>query len=316
MTESRSVFDKILLDKEDPAGGRVGFVSIDADSRLAKIISQTHATLLIGGTMRPIGELAIVGKEARKKVDFFQGRHVVGRERIFARVLLDDDLCFTYANLQTHAEVMWTKVAQTVTRLAATMQRGGLVVFVSSYDMIDKLRAALCGRLSPDRHQMWFDKKGADVDKILAEFGASVKLRPSVLVSVVGGRLSEGIDFKDDLCRCVVLVGLPYPNVNDAVLREKMRYYDAKTSADCAISGQEFYESKCIKAVNQSVGRAIRHKNDWAGIVLIDSRFARTNIQNQLSEWLRDAGINCVSDVNQLCTDFADFAATMANARI
>ena len=40
-----------------------------------------------------------------------------------------------------------------------------------------------------------------------------------VLLAVVGGRLSEGINFGDNLCRCVMVAGLPYPNPQDVVLQ-------------------------------------------------------------------------------------------------
>ena len=36
---------------------------------------------------------------------------------------------------------------------------------------------------------------------------------------------------------------------------------------------QVHYENLCMKAVNQSVGRAIRHKEDYAAILLLDHRF-------------------------------------------
>ena len=36
---------------------------------------------------------------------------------------------------------------------------------------------------------------------------------------------------------------------------------------------QVHYENLCMKAVNQSVGRAIRHKEDYAAILFLDHRF-------------------------------------------
>ncbi len=36
-----------------------------------------------------------------------------------------------------------------------------------------------------------------------------------ILLAVFRAKLSEGIDFKDDQARLVVIVGLPYPNISD-----------------------------------------------------------------------------------------------------
>ncbi|KAJ1487924.1 helicase C-terminal domain-containing protein [Baffinella frigidus] len=43
--------------------------------------------------------------------------------------------------------------------------------------------------------------------------------------------------------------------------------------ADGVKAGQEFYQNMCMKAVNQCVGRAIRHVGDYAAIILVDTRY-------------------------------------------
>ena len=78
-----------------------------------------------------------------------------------------------------------------------------------------------------------------------------------------------GINFSDDLGRLVIMVGLPYPNKFSPELKEKMEFLDKtiKYEPSCASStvsstpGQEHYENLCMKAVNQSIGRAIRFVN-------------------------------------------------------
>ena len=51
---------------------------------------------------------------------------------------------------------------------------------------------------------------------------------------VCRGRLSEGIDFPDGLCRAVIMVGVPYANVQDPFIKEKKNHLDniARISTD------------------------------------------------------------------------------------
>jgi regulator of telomere elongation helicase 1 len=40
------------------------------------------------------------------------------------------------------------------------------------------------------------------------------------------------------------------------------------------ISGEEWYVQSAMRAVNQAVGRVIRHKDDYGAIIFADQRFA------------------------------------------
>jgi chromosome transmission fidelity protein 1 len=108
---------------------------------------------------------------------------------------------------------------------------------------------------------------------------------------ILGGKLSEGINFSDDLARCVVVVGLPYANSRSAELKEKMEYLNRTTAnlrpeGENRTPGQMHYESLCFKAINQSIGRAIRHRNDYAALILADARYARPASQAALPAWI------------------------------
>jgi len=101
--------------------------------------------------------------------------------------------------------------------------------------------------------------------------------------------LKKRINFADDLCRCVLVAGLPYPDITDPVLKEKMQSLDKECrNAGIGITGQAYYQNLCMRTVNQSVGRAIRHANDYAAIVLADFRYSSdTRIWRGLPQWLR-----------------------------
>ena len=73
--------------------------------------------------------------------------------------------------------------------------------------------------------------------------------------------------------------------------KEKMAYLNETVKPDPGSGkrpGQVHYENLCMKAVNQSIGRAIRHREDYAAILLLDHRYSRPDIQSQLPGWIRD----------------------------
>ena len=95
--------------------------------------------------------------------------------------------------------------------------------------------------------------------------------------------MSEGINFSDELARCVVMVGLPHANPTDLTLQERMAYVEGAQGAG---AGREYYTNLCMKAVNQSIGRAIRHKGDYAAMLLLDGRYAKPDVRGRLPKWI------------------------------
>lgn len=43
------------------------------------------------------------------------------------------------------------------------------------------------------------------------------------------------------------------------------------------------------------LGRAIRHKDDWASLILLDSRYQNSRIYNKLPKWIQDVVISSTS---------------------
>ncbi|KCV71225.1 hypothetical protein H696_02176 [Fonticula alba] len=101
--------------------------------------------------------------------------------------------------------------------------------------------------------------------------------RGAVLFAVCRGKVSEGIDFSDGLARAVVVVGIPYPNVRDSQVELKRRFntsqarhfdnnpvfVEGRRQANPCMNGDAWYEAQAFRAVNQALGRVIRHINDW-----------------------------------------------------
>jgi len=61
-----------------------------------------------------------------------------------------------------------------------------------------------------------------------------------------------------------------------------------------------------MNAVNQSIGRAIRHQHDYAAIVLIDHRYTTSRIYTKLPGWIRKS-LNVTNLFNESFGTLATF---------
>ena len=73
---------------------------------------------------------------------------------------------------------------------------------------------------------------------------------------------------------------------------QKMEFLDSArrdpvSFPTAALSGDEWYKQQAFRAVNQAIGRVIRHSKDYGAIILCDSRFAHPSKTSQLPLWVR-----------------------------
>ncbi|CAH8845897.1 unnamed protein product [Trichobilharzia szidati] len=55
------------------------------------------------------------------------------------------------------------------------------------------------------------------------------------------------------------------------------------------LSGSEWYDAQAYRALNQALGRCIRHANDWGAVLLADARFVEqpSRYMSGISRWIR-----------------------------
>ena len=153
-------------------------------------------------------------------------------------------------------------------------------------------------------------KATSDLPDAIAEFHkylAMPKSKGCLLFGVCRGKISEGIDFADEMCRAVVITGLPFAPAFDPKVKMKREFLDSNivtqrthpareggfggrgqaATAVSTLSGHEWYTQQAHRAVNQAIGRVIRNKDDFGAILLLDSRFGLSCNQQGLSKWVR-----------------------------
>ncbi|KAF5957087.1 hypothetical protein HYC85_004312 [Camellia sinensis] len=99
----------------------------------------------------------------------------------------------------------------------------------------------------------------------------------AVFFAVCRGKVSEGLDFADHAGRAVVITGMPYATMTDPKVRLKREYLDQHTQSQLmgckVLTGEEWYGQQTLRAVNQAVGRVIRHRHDYGAIIFCDERY-------------------------------------------
>jgi len=92
----------------------------------------------------------------------------------------------------------------------------------------------------------------------------------AALFSVMGGRISEGMDFPAEQLEIAVIIGIPYPKPT-ARQRGLQHYYDLKFG-----KGWEYtVQAPAARKLLQAIGRLIRNENDRGVAVILDKRAPR-----------------------------------------
>jgi len=175
----------------------------------------------------------------------------------------------------------------------------GVVMFFSSYDYERRvydawMTAGTISKISKKKHVFREPRNSADVEAVLNKYKETIEscskssqdtgVNGALLLAVVGGKISEGINFSNGMGRCVIMVGLPYPSPSDVELIETIKHIESISSSflagddkassrkyddecelqpgydilrKCTRGGREYYENLCMKAVNQSIGKLL-----------------------------------------------------------
>lgn len=155
------------------------------------------------------------------------------------------------------------------------------------------------------------ESKDSSEDLIKKYRKAALEPKGALLFCVCRGKISEGIDFPNELCRSVVFIGIPFPNINDIVLKEKKNHYDkiSKSESGNKLSGERWYQNLTFRSVNQAIGRVIRHIYDFGTIFLMDVRYNFPKYKNQLPKWAipsckaEDLTFNMKTEINDFYSE-------------
>lgn len=296
----------------DSQGARLKYLLLDPSEHFREIVEDARAVILAGGTMSPMDDYIhqLFPYLPASGITTLSCGHVIPASNLFVSPLVQAmtgaDFDFTFTSRSSPATI--SSLGETFVHLLPLIP-DGTIIFFPSYAYLDQVTEEWKKPLKSGKGSIWScldnakpifretqsdaSSDGNSTEDVLAAYSKAIDAldsRGALLLSVIGGKLSEGINFSDRLGRCVVVVGLPYPNPNSPEWRAKMEYIERKAVARGVASGtasREFAENLCMRAVNQAIGRAVRHKADWASILLVDKRYGQKRIKDKLPGWIQ-----------------------------
>ncbi|KAL7410162.1 helicase C-terminal domain-containing protein [Mrakia frigida] len=311
---------RVLISSTPPAAGSsddkkptitLKYLLLNPTDHFRDVVEEVRSVVLAGGTMEPVSDfhLQLFPQVESSRFSNFSCGHVIPKENLQTLVLTKGpkgrDLEFKFDNRGD--ETLLDELGSVISN-ACNLVPDGIVVFLPSYAFLEKVKTSweksgLLGKLALKKKLFYEPQASGSVEAVLRDYSlamidaslsstGSVAPRKSgaLLFAVVGAKLSEGINFSDKLARAVIMVGLPFPNLTSPELKERMKYVSDVAVASKMVggdkAGRELYMNICMKAVNQSIGRAIRHAGDYAVLILVDKRYGQASIRNKLPKWI------------------------------
>lgn len=141
--------------------------------------------------------------------------------------------------------------------------------FPSHKVLADYLEEGLLHGLDCEVYAEAPDMATPTLQDLVRRFGASTAPR-SVLCGVLGGRLTEGIDYPGDLLEHAVILGVPYPRPS-ARLQALIDHHERRDGMGWKLAVHE----PVGRVLRQAIGRLIRGPEDQGTVVVLDERVAR-----------------------------------------
>ncbi len=237
--------------------GKLRYMMLDVSKFSKKIFDRVHSAILMSGTLYPMQMFAdILGIEGAVLKSYSSP---FPKEN--SRLLCLTDVTTRY---NSRSPESYARMGRILNKMSMTVD-GNLAIFFPSYKLMDSIGSGINAKpLIREYREMSKTEK----DKIYRRLEMGKQRGGAILLGVMGGSLSEGIDYYNNLLSAIFITGLPLAPPNLEV-KSLIDFYARKFGM-----GREYgYIFPAMNKVLQASGRAIRSENDRAITVLLDYRY-------------------------------------------
>jgi len=260
-------YTKLVVDSHDGKNPRIEAYCLDP-SIGTEIIKSFHSSIHMSGTLEPL-------EEYRDSIGLPESTELVSYPSPFPKenrkVLYVSDVTTKYDEISKDKENI-EQMKDYVTKICNTFPKNTMVFFpsfniMSMFRNLDKYNSIKRCLFVEER-----DMSQSALMELVSDFKekGNENKGGATLFSVIGGRISEGMDFPAEQLELAVIIGIPYPKPT-ARQRGLQRYYDIKFG-----KGWEYtVEAPTARKILQSIGRLIRNESDRGVAVILDRRAIR-----------------------------------------
>ena len=259
------IFDEIL---DEP---RVTSHLLDPSVVGEPIFEQCLGSILMSGTLFPPEMYAeILGvPSVRSSCNEYSSGFPLGNRP----VLIASDVTSKY----TEREVCFSSIISHV-KSVIDNTKGNVAIFAPSYSMLDRIHSEFENSWSPKkiiREEQRMSKSG--VESLISKLYEHKQMGGAALFGVLSGKLSEGVDYSENVLSALVCVGLPLPPPSarqDALLEYYAKKYDRNRAWKYASL------QPAVNSILQALGRPIRKMEDRAIVVLLEKRLLEGRVSS------------------------------------
>uniref|UniRef100_A0A1B0FG92 Regulator of telomere elongation helicase 1 homolog n=1 Tax=Glossina morsitans morsitans TaxID=37546 RepID=A0A1B0FG92_GLOMM len=253
-----------------------------------------RSIILTSGTLAPLKPL--IAELALPVMQQLENPHIVSQSQVYVKIIgAGPDREPLMSNFQNRDNPKYISSLGSTILNVARIVPDGLLVFFPSYPLLNQCvnswqASGLWADLSRFK-PIFVEPKGKDdfLNTMEGFYESINNSKGACFMAVCRGKVSEGLDFADRNGRAVIITGLPFPPFKDPKVILKKKYLDDnRTKENQLLSGQAWYALEATRAVNQAIGRVIRHRHDYGAILLCDVRFQQSTQVQQLSKWIRE----------------------------
>ncbi|CAG2172532.1 unnamed protein product, partial [Oppiella nova] len=261
--------------------------SVGAKSLIAEDI---HCLIITSGTLSPM-ESFNVEMDIKFNVKL-QNNHIIGDNQLsIINICRSRDNMALNSLYRNRTESYYIALGQTLIEILRAVPKG-VLVFFTCYEVLNNCTEIwkqntndnIWDKLNAVKEIFLETKCKHEFNDCFLKYKQKVDENQSsgaVFFGVFRGKLSEGMDLPDDYCRGVIMTGLPFPAVMDPKVKLKKQYLN---NANTELTFDEWYGLQMKRALNQAIGRVVRHKDDFGVVILMDSRFP--SYSDGLSKWI------------------------------